>query len=344
MLSLFKKICAAVLLTLSCHASFAACAAQEISGASGESYVLKNSCAYSINIKYVFDESRPFSGTYSTLRPGEKTLDTAKTSENARYYECRFPGVPQTMSGGCVGGASTQGNFGQIKPSDQAEKKNAASPGCAVQEFSDTSGESYVLKNSCAYSINIKYVFDKSRPFSGTYTTLRPGEKTFDAAKTSETARYYECRVPGIPQTINGICAGGKDSFGNYRQINASDEAEKKKIAEEEKKRQTEKEAATEEARKQQAEIESLVNSAKTSGSLKPDYSKVAPDNTNSMSMTDAVTQLMNMKAAQQTADNRPQQQPSASRMVPLKPVLEPKLSKCIGLSYTAAMECYRKR
>jgi hypothetical protein len=166
---------------------------------------------------------------------------------------------------------------------------------CVAQEFSGKDGDSYVLKNTCTYLINVKYMFSESKPFSGTYTTLRAGEKTFESAKTSESARYYQCKFPGVPQTLNGGCVGGENANGIYGEIAASDQAEKTRAAEE-KRRKDETDAATAEATRQQAEIDALLSSAQANGSLKPDYSAV-PQTVNPM----AGIQMTNTILSQRT-------------------------------------------
>jgi len=75
---------------------------------------------------------------------------------------------------------------------------------CVSQHFEQ---DYFYLKNTCGQPINIKYTFSESRQFSGTHTTLRPGERTFDKAKKSEGYKYSYCNFPEVPQSINGGCA-----------------------------------------------------------------------------------------------------------------------------------------
>ncbi len=64
-----------------------------------------------------------------------------------------------------------------------------------------------LLKNICSQPINVKYMFTKTKPFAGQYTTLRVGEKTFDGYKPQEEGyRYNACYFPAVPQTVNGGC------------------------------------------------------------------------------------------------------------------------------------------
>jgi hypothetical protein len=86
-----------LLLSPSCFA----CIVQDFSDSDG-GYALKNSCNYAVNVKYIFSESKPFSGSYTTLQAGQRTAERAKKNEGFRYYECRYPEVPQSMTGGCV--------------------------------------------------------------------------------------------------------------------------------------------------------------------------------------------------------------------------------------------------
>lgn len=65
-------------------------------------FSLENTCTHMLNIKYTFSKSKPLSGTYSTLRPGQVTLEAAATEETFKYVACDFPTVPQDMNGGCI--------------------------------------------------------------------------------------------------------------------------------------------------------------------------------------------------------------------------------------------------
>jgi len=77
---------------------------------------------------------------------------------------------------------------------------------CVEQNFSMRSDGQFALKNICNYAINVKYIFSASKPFSGTYTTLRPNEVTFATGKQGESVKYYMCPVPQTPQTLDGGC------------------------------------------------------------------------------------------------------------------------------------------
>lgn len=161
---------------------------------------------------------------------------------------------------------------------------------CTEQDFSGADDGSYGLKNTCSYPINLKYTFSGSKPFSGTYTTLRPGEKTFERAKRDERFRYYECEFPGVPQTLNGGCVGGKNTPDKSADKDATEQAQ---AAAEAERQQTEADA---EARRQQAEIENLVSAAEKSGSLKPQYN-TAPSH--SISWGDIAVQIQQIQQAQ---------------------------------------------
>lgn len=100
----------------------------------------------------------------------------------------------------------------QRKAKEEAERKayeermwrqNAFAPHCV----GITSSNSRIyLRNTCNQAINIKYVFTKSKPFSGNYSTLQPGGRIFDGAMNNEGYQYVACFVPAVPQSINGGC------------------------------------------------------------------------------------------------------------------------------------------
>lgn len=77
---------------------------------------------------------------------------------------------------------------------------------CIQQNFSMHSNNKFSLKNICNYAINVKYTFSSSKPFSGTYTTLPPGQSTFETGRKGEAIKYYMCPLPKVPQSLNGAC------------------------------------------------------------------------------------------------------------------------------------------
>ncbi|MCH7306334.1 hypothetical protein MMP74_18470 [Acinetobacter sp. NIPH 1869] len=78
------------------------CIEQNFSSQPNGQFVLKNTCNYAINLKYIFSSSKPFSGTYSTLQPNQVTFETGKQGENVKYYMCPVPQTPQSLDGGCI--------------------------------------------------------------------------------------------------------------------------------------------------------------------------------------------------------------------------------------------------
>lgn len=77
---------------------------------------------------------------------------------------------------------------------------------CVEQNFSRQSNGKFALRNSCNFAINLKYTFSISKTFSGTYTTLRPNEMTFETGKENEKIKFMMCPVPKVPQTLDGGC------------------------------------------------------------------------------------------------------------------------------------------
>lgn len=93
------------------------------------------------------------------------------------------------------------------KKQDKRQKSSDIYLGtCVEQNFSSQSNGQFVLKNTCNYAINLKYIFSSSKPFSGAYTTLQPNQMTFETGKQGETIRFNVCPVPQIPQTLDGGC------------------------------------------------------------------------------------------------------------------------------------------
>ncbi len=62
------------------------------------------------------------------------------------------------------------------------------------------------LMNSCNYPVNVKYTFSKSKPMSGTYTTLQPGSTTLESANQPEEIVFNVCRFPSTPISQHGGC------------------------------------------------------------------------------------------------------------------------------------------
>lgn len=77
---------------------------------------------------------------------------------------------------------------------------------CVEQNFSRQSNGKFALRNICNFAINLKYTFSISKTFSGTYTTLRPNEMTFETGKENEKIKFMMCPVPKVPQTLDGGC------------------------------------------------------------------------------------------------------------------------------------------
>lgn len=203
---------------------------------------------------------------------------------------------------------------------------------CVSASASGPDDEAYVLQNTCSYAVNVKYTFSDSKPFSGTYTTLQANQSTFEQAKQTETARYYECAVPGVPQTLKGGCIGGKSKKGNYGEhaAKSSEEVENRKAAKEKEERdRVEAEeaaeaakaaevaaaaeaAATAEQQRQEADIAQLVNQAQRSGSLTP---KIIPSGASkpAASMNTLMTQIQQMQQPAQSRQITPVKAPAPS-------------------------------
>ena len=77
-----------------------------------------------------------------------------------------------------------------------------------IQKSFNNNNDKFSFINKCGKSVNLKYTFSQSKPFSDVYTTLRAGEKTFDEANNEEQYDFYSCYAPRIPQTIHGDCVG----------------------------------------------------------------------------------------------------------------------------------------
>lgn len=86
------------------------------------------------------------------------------------------------------------------------KKSNISLGQCVEQNFSMRSDNKFTLKNTCDYAINVKYIFSISKPFHGTYTTLRPNETTLEMGSENEKVSYYMCPAPKIPQSLKGLC------------------------------------------------------------------------------------------------------------------------------------------
>ncbi len=80
----------------------AECVQQNFSNYRDGKFALANTCNHLINIKYMFSVSAPFSGTYTTLKPKEHTLQRGNEDERVIFSYCPFPKVPQTLQGGCI--------------------------------------------------------------------------------------------------------------------------------------------------------------------------------------------------------------------------------------------------
>lgn len=93
------------------------------------------------------------------------------------------------------------------KNQEQGKKRLDVNLGyCVEQNFSRQSNGKFALRNSCNFAINLKYTFSISKTFSGTYTTLRPNEMTFETGKENEKIKFMMCQVPKVPQTLDGGC------------------------------------------------------------------------------------------------------------------------------------------
>lgn len=84
--------------------------------------------------------------------------------------------------------------------------KNRMLDNCLEQYYPDNSKDVFVIRNACNNIINIKYTYSKSKPFSGTYTTLRPREQTFETGKGEEKIKFNYCIFPQVPQTLEDGC------------------------------------------------------------------------------------------------------------------------------------------
>lgn len=80
-----------------------------------------------------------------------------------------------------------------------------AAKSCIVKKDS-TISPTYTLQNICNDSVNLKYTFDRSKPFAGTYVTLQPKQETFETANLNEKYKFLACIFPGVPTAINGKC------------------------------------------------------------------------------------------------------------------------------------------
>ncbi len=154
----WRPVLAALGLMLLSSTASSMCIAPVSVGDKDGSYVLKNTCSYVVNVKYTFSDSRPMSGTYSTLPPGHSTFDQARQSESAQFYECVFPAVPQTIRGKCVGGGA--GNFGERGPisDDQAKERieqETIQNALAEQQRQDAEIEQMVIEAERSGSMNV---------------------------------------------------------------------------------------------------------------------------------------------------------------------------------------------
>lgn len=99
-------------------------------------------------------------------------------------------------------------NSADTNPWDNQSKKelDVILGECIQQNFSMHSNNKFSLKNICDYPINVKYTFSSSKPLSGTYTTLPPGQSTFETGHKGEVIKYRMCPLPKVPQSLNGAC------------------------------------------------------------------------------------------------------------------------------------------
>ena len=110
--------------------------------------------------------------------------------------------------------STDKSSAGNTKKSDSTDKSSAGNTKrsnislgkCVEQYYPDNSKDIFVLRNTCNNMINIKYTFSESKPFSGTYTTLRPREKTFETGKGKEKIKFNYCTFPKVPQTLEKGC------------------------------------------------------------------------------------------------------------------------------------------
>lgn len=94
------KYCLVGIMMVALSAQVSACVVQERTTDGG--FTLKNNCSYTVNILYKFSQSKPMTGGYVTLQPGENTFNVAKSGESYEMKYCKFPGVPQSLTGGCI--------------------------------------------------------------------------------------------------------------------------------------------------------------------------------------------------------------------------------------------------
>lgn len=173
------------------------CIDKDYSGNS-KGFKLYNKCSESVNLKFTFNESKPFSETYITLRPNEKTFDAASETEKYEFYACYFPNIPQTLTGECTR-QTKQKNY----------TKNASGSGeakdCVARAYTD-GDDTFQFINTCSDQIVIKYMLSVSKPKSDGVLILQSGATTPEKALEKEKYTYSACYPPNIPKTISGKC------------------------------------------------------------------------------------------------------------------------------------------
>lgn len=64
------------------------------------------------------------------------------------------------------------------------------------------------LRSACGYDINVKYIFERSKPFAGRFVTLWRGKSTFPPERAEADEKVYAtmCAAPLAPTQIAGDC------------------------------------------------------------------------------------------------------------------------------------------
>lgn len=95
--------------------------------------------------------------------------------------------------------------YTRVSPIPRLTKIEESAVECITKKDS-ASSETYTLQNICNDAINLKYTFNRSKPFAGTYVTLQPKQETFETANQDEKYKFLACIFPGVPTAINGKC------------------------------------------------------------------------------------------------------------------------------------------
>jgi len=135
------------------------------------------------------DERRQLAALAADRESGSRILRESLQSIRTRFQKC-IDGADQALA------------------AYQAAQAKGGDPASCIVKVASGSGK-FALRNRCGDAVNVKYVYQRSKSMSGKYTTLQPGQTTFETAHNDESYSFYACYFPQVPQTLQGACVKG---------------------------------------------------------------------------------------------------------------------------------------